>query len=344
MNPLRIVYLGNFSQGFTSESHISASLEANGHKVTRLQEDAVDLRGIDEATWGADLFLWTRTEGFLRATAADMIAWLESKRRIGLPTASYHLDLYAGIGRRTGGLETDPFWRTEHVFTPDGGSPRFFARHGVNHYYLRPGVFGPECVRGKVRPGMVADVVFVGTGSANGAYHTEWGYRRELLAFLAKRYGKRFVKHGSPPLNGGRAFIRNGDLNDLYASARVVVGDTLCLGPEDQREPRFTHRGYWSDRVYETVGRGGYLIHPRIVGLDDEFTDGEHLRFYDYGNFDQLAQIIDAALADDDHRERVKAAGIERVRNGCTYQHRAAEMINILAEQSSAIAEALGNA
>ena len=339
---LHVVYCGTHSLPFTTESHVALSLEANGHKVTRLQEDAVDLRAIDEATWGADLFLWTRTDGFLRATATDMTAWLEMKRRIGLPTASLHLDLYAGIERRTGGLRTDPFWRTEYVFTPDGGSPEFFRRHEVNHFYLRPGVFGPECVRGKARPEMVADVVFVGTGSVNGAYHSEWGYRRELLAFLTKRYGRRFVKHGNPPINGGRSFIRGQDLNDLYASARVVVGDTLCLGPEDQREPRFTHQAYWSDRVYETVGRGGYLVHPRIAGIEDEFTDGEHLRFYDYGDFDQLAQNIDAALADEAHRERVQAAGVAMVRGACTYQHRTAEMIATLAEQSASIAEAVG--
>ena len=339
--PLVIAYCGNHSQPWCTEVHVAASLESQGHKVIRLQEDAVSMRDIDAATWGADLFLWTRTEGFLKASAEDMVSWLASKRAIGLPTASLHLDLYAGIGRRTGGLETDPFWRTEYVFTPDGGSPEFFRRHNVNHFYLRPGVYDAECVVGTPRKEFEADVIFVGSGSPHGSYHPEWGYRRELLAFLVKTYGRRFVKHGGPPIHGGRSFIRGADLSDLYATARVVVGDTLCLGPEDQREPRFTHRAYWSDRVYETVGRGGYLVHPRIVGLEDEFTDGEHLRFYTYGDFDGLKAIIDAALADDAHRAQVKAAGMAMVKGACTYVHRTAEMIRILAEHSSAIAEAV---
>lgn len=96
-----------------------------------------------------------------------------------------------------------------------------------------------------------------------------------------------------------------------------------------------------SDRVYETVGRGGYLVHPRIVGLEDEFTDGEHLRFYDYGDLAGLQRIIDTALTDDAHRTRVQAAGQAMVRERCTYVHRTAEMLRVLAEQSSAIAEAL---
>ena len=75
-------------------------------------------------------------------------------------------------------------------------------------------------------------------------------------------------------------------------------------------------------------------MHPRIVGLEEEFTDGEHLRFYDYGDFDGLKSIIDAALADDAHRRRPPAW---RWSGACTYVHRTAEMIRILAEHSSAI-------
>lgn len=685
--PLVIPYCGNFSATHCTEVHVTASLESQGHKVIRLQEDAVSMKDIDAATWGADLFLWTHTAGFPKFTFDEMNAWLDAKRAIGLPTASYHLDLFAGLPRGEN-LATHPFWKTEYVFTPDGGSPQFFARHGVNHFYLRPGVYDAECVVGTPRKEFEADVIFVGSGSPHGAYHPEWGYRRELLAFLVKTYGRRFVKHGGPPIHGGRSFIRGADLSDLYATARVVVGDTLCLGPEDQREPRFGHQRYWcvdedteiltsdgwkrradlrvgdtaytihpetgdgvwcavseiatfpagpkemvsiesrshsslttvdhrwpvetkytgldpakkrsrkrqfrksgdltaqdripiaapcvnlpvepthsdalvelvawawtegaitggryrtisqsravnmayverirsaltaicgpaiptlresrfngpawaetqdggarpemstfrlnepmaalldnlapdhrptaafiraltaeqlrlfvetsidadgcrktssrdgykpwtsitfaqkdptrldgfemacallgiatsrcfdgacwivhlkrrgyinpihaqecgsarvrrvahdgvvwcpvtetgtwlarrkgtvyftgnSDRVYETVGRGGYLVHPRIVGLEEEFTDGEHLRFYDYGDFDGLKAIIDAALADDAHRARVKAAGMAMVKGSCTYVHRTAEMIRLLAEHSSAIAEAV---
>lgn len=338
--PLVIAHCGNHAPTHATETHVAASLESQGHKVIRLQEDAVSMRDIDAATWGADLFLWTHTAGFPKFTFDEMNAWLDAKRAIGLPTASLHLDLFAGLPRGEN-LATHPFWRTEYVFTPDGGSPEFFKRHNVNHFYLRPGVYDAECVVGTPRKEFEADVIFVGSGSPHGAYHPEWGYRRELLAFLVKTYGRRFVKHGNPPIHGGRSFVRGADLSDLYATARVVVGDTLCLGPEDQREPRFTHERYWSDRVYETVGRGGYLVHPRIVGLEDEFVDGEHLRFYDYGDFDGLKAIIDAALADDAHRAKVKAAGMAMVKGACTYVHRTAEMIRILAEHSSAIAEAV---
>lgn len=337
---ISVVYAGNHSQPHCSEVHIAASLESQGHRVIRLQEDQMSLRAMDEATWGADLFLWTHTAGFLQFPESEMLAWLSAKRALGLPTVSYHLDLWSGLQRQRG-LESHPFWRTEYVFTPDGGSPRFFERHGVNHFYLKPGVYGAECTPGTFRREFAADVIFVGSGSAHGAYHEEWGYRRELLGWLAKTYGAQYVKHGNPPSTRGRSFIRGADLNDLYASAKVVVGDTLCLGPEDAKEPRFTHERYWSDRVYETVGRGGFLIHPRIVGLEDEFRDGEHLAYYRYGDFDGLKRTIDHYLDHEDERRRIQAAGQAFVRDNCTYVHRTGEMLRILAENCAAVAEAL---
>lgn len=342
--PARIAYLGNFSQTHCTETHVALSLESLGHTVVRLQEGEVDLADVNRGTWGADLFLWTRTEDLARRIpAADMLAWLAEKRRLGLLTASYHLDLYAGL-KRGDGLKTDPFWRTELVFTPDGGSRAFFRLMGVEHVYLRPGVYGPECLPGTPRPELAADVVFVGSGSARTlAYHPEWTYRGELLKHLLMQYGRRFVKHGGPPENGGRSFIRNADLNDLYASARVVVGDTLCLGAEDAIGPRFNHARYWSDRVYETVGRGGFLIHPRIVGLEDEFTDGVHCVFYEYGNFGHLDHLIDhwTRPENDAERRRIAAAGQAMVRERCTYAHRMQEMLAVCADRSGALAEAL---
>lgn len=342
--PARIAYLGNFSQSHCTEVHVALALESLGHEVVRLQEGALDLRQINEGTWGVDLFLWTRTEDLAaRIPRADVLAFLEEKRRLGLLTASYHLDLYAGL-KRGAGLETDPFWRTELVFTPDGGSPEFFRRHGVEHVYLRPGVHGSECVPGTYREALAAPIVFVGSGSARApAYHPEWSYRGELLKHLLMKHGRRFVKHGGPPENGGRSFIRNADLNDLYASATVVVGDTLCLGPEDATSPRFTHARYWSDRVYETVGRGGFLIHPWIDGLADEFIDGEHLVYYPYGDFDRLDALIAhwTAPENDAERRRIAAAGQAMVRERCTYTHRVAELLAVCAERSSGLAEAL---
>lgn len=327
--PLRVLYVGNFSATFCTEVHVAASLAELGCEVVELQEDRTDLATLERETRDADLILYTRTIGFWRGRPEHLIRFFDN---CGVPSASYHLDLYAGLKRGVG-LRNDPFWRTRHVFSADGGSQAFFARHGIEHTWIRPGVYGRECYLAEPSPELACDVLFVGSGGRVDGYHPEWPYRGELVDFLQRRYGSRFHKRPEP---GG--CYRGHKLNVLYASARVVVGDTLCLGPEDAREPRFTHARYSSDRLFETVGRGGFLIYPRMEGMTDELLDGEHVAYYPFGDFEALAGLIDHYLAHPEERKRIRRAGHERVKAGCTYVHRCREMLDHLAAREPSIA------
>lgn len=306
---MKLAYVGNFSQPHCTEVHLAATLEDMGHKVTRLQENTTDAGQLVDLCRGHDLFLFTRTWGNL--VTLDHLKQIEA---LGIPTVSYHLDLYVGL-KREDGLDNDPFWRTQYVFTPDGDphSAEVFKRKGINHFYMKPGVYKPECEYGTYRPELAHDVVFVGGGLEY--MHPEWPYRRKLVHWLMNTYGSRFGKYGHP-----QRVMRNQDLNDLYASAKVAVGDSVCV-------PDFKHTYYWSDRVYETIGRGGFIIHPFIDGMQEEFKDRETIVFYEYGNFAQLKELIDYYLTHDDERERIRKAGHEYVKENCTYHNRLRQML-----------------
>lgn len=88
--------------------------------------------------------------------------------------------------------------------------------------------------------------------------------------------------------------MRGRELRDVYASARVVVGDSCILSPDEGR--------YWSDRVPETTGRGGFLVHVDTDGLADEHPS---VWRWAMGDWDALAGLIDDALADDDARQLI---------------------------------------
>jgi spore maturation protein CgeB len=75
---------------------------------------------------------------------------------------------------------------------------------------------------------------------------------------------------------------RGEDMNDFYASAKVTVGDSLCLKHEKSQ--------YCSDRVYEATGRGGFLIMPQIDFLTEDF--GGALPMYPWGDFIKLEEMI----------------------------------------------------
>ena len=82
------------------------------------------------------------------------------------------------------------------------------------------------------------------------------GHRSRLVKWLRKNYDRQ-VKFWPEP---NQHAVRGDDLTDLYASVKVVVGDS-CLVPKPDGSP-MTH--YCSDRIPETLGRGGLLLHPVV--------------------------------------------------------------------------------
>jgi hypothetical protein len=149
------------------------------------------------------------------------------------------------------------------------------------------------------------DVIFVGSRG----YHPEWQWRPQLIDWLHATYGNRFRHFGGD----GERIVRGHELNQLYANTKVVVGDSLVLN--------FDYPDYWSDRVYETIGRGGFLLMPEIKGLDTEFTK-EELATFKFGDFDDLKSKIDFYLENDMYRNVMRQRGFNQVKHNYTYTHR----------------------
>lgn len=301
---MRITFYGNFDVDYTSETHHANSLRQLGHTVTRLQEPRATAEQIRDNAISSDLFVWVHTHGWHTPGIEDA---LRDIKHAGIPIVAYHLDLYMGL-QRWRQYENDPYMRSiDHWFTVDRLMADWLNNNTpVRGHYLPAAVYGPECVI--TDPGPVGnDVIFVGSKG----YHPEWPYRPQLIDWLRTTYGARFTHVGG---DGDTGTIRGLNLNQVYAASKVAVGDTLCLG--------YNYPDYWSDRVYETLGRGGMLIHPQIPGMERTFTDRQHLAFYRYGDFDGLRKLIDHYLTDDRERETVRTAGHRHVKAHHTYEQR----------------------
>jgi hypothetical protein len=193
---------------------------------------------------------------------------------MGIKTASFHLDRFWGLNisdKREHGIGRHPFWHTDKVFTADGGHQAEFEARGVNHIWLPPAIAARHCYRGISQERFAVDVAFVGSAR----YHPEYAFRTQLIDWLTKVYGARFRRFAGDTASG---VVRERALNDLYASAKVIVGDSCFAGSPY----------YWSDRVPETLGRGGFLIHPATPGLH---IDG--LVTYAPGDLGELREKID---------------------------------------------------
>lgn len=315
--PLVVAYVGNFSHAHCTEVHVAASLEQLGHQVVRLQENTVNWRSLPRivADRKAHMLLWTRT------WAVDdeaCLAALASLKNQGVPTVSYHLDRWWGLDREYQ-VATQPFFRTAMVWSPDGGNDHRWEEAGVNHRWIPPGVFGPECGLVVPDPGRFPhEVVFVGTYPYP---HAEWApYREALINRFADHYGDRFAVWP----RDRRHAIRGRDLQTLYASARVVVGDSCLVGHPTR---------YWSDRIPETLGRGGLLIHPEVEGLDEWYQSDVDLITYPVGDFSAAVDACDALLANPEVADEIRTHGRETVVGRDTYAHRMTTVLNTVVEE-----------
>lgn len=301
----KVLYIGNFFADYLTETHMAGSLEQLGVEVVRINEKTCNEEQIKKAAEGCDTLFYQRTFGM----PYDFT-------KLGLRSVAYSLDLYFGL-RRSMGMERNPFWHADHVITADGGHDEFFDRKGIKHHFLPAGVYGRECTIGTQREEFACDVAFVGT------YHylREWPYRKQLITWLAKTYGARFKLFGDVITNddpGHKVMVFGKDLNDVYASAKIVVCDSL-------NSPM-----YWSNRIYETLGRGGFAIHPKVAGLEKEFEYGTHFVPYDYGDFESLKRKIDYYLAHDEEREAIRMQGHAYVANHKTFLQRAEQICRIV--------------
>lgn len=287
---MRVAYIGNFEPEFSTENDVRKAFEHLGHEVVQVQENQYRQLKPQLLRYDYDLLLITGTWD----DAIPLPEWLDIMHECavrGIPTATLHLDTFWGKSRGGRKWWLAPMFHTAYIFTADGDYQDEWKAYGKNHIWLPPAVRHDAAHFGKFREEYACDVAFVGSNGVG--YHEDvWSYRRELvdnLRAMCQRNGWSFKNPGGddPKISRGE------DMNDFYASAKVTVGDSLCLKKEASH--------YWSDRVPEATGRGGLLIMPRIKAIQEVWKDC--LPMYKWGDFTQLESQIKTYLNDDGWRK-----------------------------------------
>lgn len=296
-----IAVLGNHEVSFCTERELDWTLEERlGHRVIRLQENKVSAQEVVQACRerAVRLLIWVHTHGW--DVLGDLNWMLSQLRQSGIKTASFHLDRFWGLNQldqREERIGTHPFWRTDKVFTADGGNDDKFKALGINHIWMPPAVVERDCKFGSPNLQFNSPIAFTGSQG----YHPEYIFRLNMVNRLRERYATNFRIY-----NG----IREQALNDLYATAKIIVGDHCFAGSAPK---------YWSDRLPEVLGRGGFLIYPETEGLE---IPG--LVTYQGGNIEDLFKKIDYWLDDDRNQERIRRRNEahEFVKKNHTYTQR----------------------
>lgn len=285
---------------------IAESAEGLGWHVTHVDARDIPAEDVERGAAGADLFMWARTHG--HQPSGDVAGMLRRIEDSGTPTVALHMDLYWGVPHREPHIGRDPWWTCQHVFTADGG-PRNWAGRGIKQHHWLPPAMGPRFLgRGAPSAGRYP-YPYVFVGGCLARIHGR--HRAALLRWAAQRYRGKFERYG-----GRTAGVWGAELSTLYASARVVLGDSAPAP------------FYWSDRVTNTLGRGGVLAYPRTPGLAEWGFDDNVMILYDRFDFGGLARRIET-LTDGRRAELVDNA-LALIRGRHMWSHRLRHIVEVV--------------
>lgn len=289
---MKLAYVAKFGTIPQDEEHVAESFEMLGIEVVRIEEhkSCNHIYGRIKET-GCTHVLFSKFSG-----AAEGLNLIKTLRKDGIVTFSWLFDLFWGISRETL-INSLPTFATDTVFTTDGGKHPWRC----NHKCVRQGIYKPHCYMEKGDPKGIA---FVG---GQFSMHEE---RHRAIDFVKERFPD-FTWYGKRDSDE----VRGTKLNTLFANTKILVGDSV-YSPY-----------YWSNRVVETLGRGGFLIHQEVPGLKEEYP---YLVTYKRGDFNDLKEKIEYYLSHEDERMEIVRKNFEWVRDNYTMEKKCKEILSLI--------------
>lgn len=276
---MRILYFGKFIEAWRTENWVRYALQQHGVEVIPIQftnrDPSIENDLSQVRHYRPDVVLFSKA---FHPYYAELISKL---RASGIVTACWMWDLVWGLRNKV-----FPQFHSDILFTTDGGNEDAWESNGLAHHrLLRQGIHGPEHHIVK-SGGYTHDVAFV--GSLTPYSHPN---RKLLVEALNEVYDYKFLHIRTK---------RGMNLNRWMSRVKIVVGDS------------YPSPNYWSNRIYEMLGRGAFLLYPRTPGLEAEFEEGKHYIGFEQYNFDEMLEKITEWLPKESERERVRQAGFER--------------------------------
>lgn len=305
--PVKILYLARFGQLISNqdEDAIAHALEKLGHTVTRIQEPRTRFR---RRTFHplTDRYISQHADFLLFHHYGDFA----QLKRFPHPKVFWLFDLVSypdeTLASRNAAREE---WLRNAMdvaalgFCTDGDA---VARqpghpdHPDRLHWLPQGA--DERVTGAGTGHGAADILF--TGIYRGG-----AQRESFVEEMRARYGSRFL-HVERGIHG-------------RSMANLIAGHPIVVAPDGPITDRYT-----SNRVYNVLGFGGFLLHPYSEFLTEYYTDGKEIVYYQ--NREELHDKIAFYLPREQERRQIAEAGLARTLSQHLYRHRVERLLQIV--------------
>lgn len=286
----KIAYIGKF-QKMWDEEYIARGFEMIGCDVLRVPENTRYTTLMEEIdAYSPDYVFWAK---FNVANPLIVLNHLKKKK---YKTVCWVFDLYFNYQREYQ-IDINPMFKADIVISTEGGHQKEWENKGIRHYCVRQGIYDKECY--KIENEKEIDVLFVGS-------ENPFNQRQEILKQVAQDFNLTWVGRQDTDE------VRGAKLNELFSKTKVVIGDSVD-------SPL-----YWSNRIVETLGRGGFLIHKEVKGLKEEYP-----YLVTYTDYKDLKKKIKFYLKNDKKRQEIIEKNFEWVKNKYLISHQCKKILNI---------------
>lgn len=294
---MRVLYVAKHDQKHSNddEGAITDALTKLGHDVQCVREKL----GSSAYKVDADLCLFHHWTDFvsLERIKCPKVFWCFDLIQYQDPTIAYRCSIRMAWIRKATSIADLGFCTDGDWVERDNTKKLYWLMQGADQRFI-----GRLSSFKTLQPN--SELLF--TGVARGGQQ-----RQSFVNEMVRIYGGRFNQY-----SGGK---HGTELAGLIAGAKIV------LAPDG---PVTNH--YWSNRVYLTLGYGGFLLHPYCSGLWKHYDDTE-LAYY--RSRAELHELIIYFLDRQDVALKRAAAGLARTIKDHTYVNRCAELMQIVKER-----------
>lgn len=298
---MKITYFGDFKKDnpLTREKDIIKAFENLGHSVTRIDENNFDIQELIKTSNDSDLFFFNH--GGVVATDTMNFSLTLQRLKIILKALKckkvfWFFEPAMGMGEN---MLDEIIPLVDYGFLND---ETYVRRHKYANIFPMHLAYGTGVVpMGNFKEEYAHDIVFIGN---------VYGMRDQFMVSMKQEFGDKFKIYND---KFGK------DFRDVCESAKIIVS------------PRFPFEDfYWSDRVYKVLASRGFLIHPRLEGLKEEFR--QKVCMETYNSWDELVDKIKFYLQPENDRTRkvVAQKGRTFVMERFSYDNRVREILEVI--------------
>ena len=289
---MRILYVAKHdSGGNDDEGAITHALRVLGHEVECIQET----HGYKACDMRGDLLLfhkWDDVQSLRRVQCKKVFYYFDLVDYMDSAIVARNAQRIAWMGRIM------PF--VDRGFCTDGD---WAARHPDKLTWLAQGA--DERIVGRSTQTLFTTSPILFTGISRNGGHG----RREFVELMKKTYEKDFAHYETG--------LYREELAKEIHNTKIVVAPNAPV----------TNR-YWSNRVYNALGFGAFMLHPRCRRLESHYEHSIEIVYYD--SLEELVDLLIPWYVVKPHiRRRIAEAGLKRTQSEHLYRHRMTTLLEI---------------